>query len=388
MTSNVPPFKAMLLLLLLSSTAWSATTASGPNGVGVQPLSCAASSPAQRWTVTPTGSGNGTRISPASDPQSCVVTRGTDGDGAVLFTTAGDCSATPALDREWALDWHAPSASFMIKQRGLCVGVQGCCDGGPLALLDCVQRCQPTESSPPGDCRFRFVRTASTGGAVQIVTVASGLCLDAGTRIPRRACLDPGAAALPFCDARRPPDARARDLVARLTLREKAAGVLSSVMVPTSTLDGTPVDYNLRQTAGVLRLGIPPFRFNEAMHGINALCLPNASCPTMFPSQITQAAAFNRTLWRAVATAIGREGRALHNAGREAANFWAPDVNPFRNPLYGRGQETGGEDAYVNGEVATEYVLGLQVLVRADASCARPQGPVPQCPLRYVLTPP
>ena len=59
-------------------------------------------------------------------------------------------------------------------------------------------------------------------------------------------------------------------------------------------------------------------------------------------------------------SALGREGRALHNANLDAANFWAPDVNPFRDPRYGRGQETGGEDAFVNAEVAIEYVLGLQ----------------------------
>ena len=59
----------------------------------------------------------------------------------------------------------------------------------------------------------------------------------------------------------------------------------------------------------------------------------------MLPS----AASFNRSLWRAVGSALGREGRALHNANLDAANFWAPDVNPFRDPRYGRGQETGGE---------------------------------------------
>ena len=128
----------------------------------------------------------------------------------------------------------------------------------------------------------------------------------------------------------------------------------------TSTSDGTDIDHNLRQTAGVMRLGVPPMLYNEAMHGISALCLVNGSCPTEFPNQIGQTASFNRTLWKAVASALGHEGRALANAGLDANNYWAPDVNPYRDPRYGRGQETGGEDAWLNEQVATEYVLGLQ----------------------------
>ena len=63
--------------------------------------------------------------------------------------------------------------------------------------------------------------------------------------------------------------------------------------------------------------------YNEAMHGIAALCLTtNGSCPTSFGMQITQTASFNRSAWRAVASALGREGRSLYNAGLDAANFW------------------------------------------------------------------
>ena len=133
--------------------------------------------------------------------------------------------------------------------------------------------------------------------------------------------------------------------------------------VPQKRHDGTDVFHNLRFTAGVARLGVPPILYNEALHGPIALCLPpslGGRCPTMWPIHILQSAAFNRTLWRKIATQIGREGRALSNAGLDAANFWGPDVNPFRDPRYGRGQETPGEDAWVNAELATQYVLGLQ----------------------------
>ena len=118
-------------------------------------------------------------------------------------------------------------------------------------------------------------------------------------------------------------DDRVDDLVGRLTVEEISSGVLAMLMVPTQEMDGSPIHHNLRQTAGVPRLGIPPITYNEAMHGIAALCLQNGSCPTIFPNQISQTASFNRTLWRDVATVLGREGRALKNAGLDAANFWA-----------------------------------------------------------------
>ena len=71
-------------------------------------------------------------------------------------------------------------------------------------------------------------------------------------------------------------------------MQGQASGILAMLMVPTSYANATPVHDNLRQTAGVARLGIPPMHYNEAMHGIVALCLPSGACPTAFPEQITQ----------------------------------------------------------------------------------------------------
>jgi beta-D-xylosidase 4 len=213
------------------------------------------------------------------------------------------------------------------------------------------------------DCELDWVQLRPNLGRLK--TVVSELCIDYGSEddteiLPRFACALPATQHLPFCNRSLTAEARAADLTPRLTVQEKASGVLAMLMTHTSYLNGTEVNYNLRQTAGIPRLGIPPMKYNEAMHGIVALCLHNGSCPTSFPMQITQTASFNRSLWRAVATALGTEGRALYNAGLDAANYWAPDVNPFRDPRYGRGQETGGEDAWVNGQVASEYFQGLQ----------------------------
>ena len=185
--------------------------------------------------------------------------------------------------------------------------------------MDC-DKCDPTAPvAPPNDCLFTY----NASGLNRLETVASQLCVDGGSQLPTRGCSGKATENMTFCDATASLDDRVEDLVQRLTVSEIASGVLAMVMVPTQEMDGTPINHNLRQTAGVPRLGIPPFTYNEAMHGINALCLANNSCPTMFPNQISQTAAFNRSLWRVVATALGREGRALKNAGLDAANFWA-----------------------------------------------------------------
>ena len=327
-------------------------------GIGVAPLACAPARAMQQWVMD--GSG---RIMSRANLSLCISAGTNTGParaGSLLYTEP--CVNGVLLPKQnfslQPTQWPAsPGQLLKGGADGSCVAVRGCCDGGPMELMPC-SKCDPSDTSirPPPDCLMDWNGTTGT-----LRTVASGLCLDAGMALPQRACSTPTTAVLPFCDAKLTPIQRATDLVARLSLVEKTGGVLSNYMSATSTSDGSNIDHNLRQTAGVMRLGIPPMLYNEAMHGIAALCLVNnGSCPTEFPNQITQTASFNRTLWKAVASALGHEGRALANAGLDANNYWAPDVNPYRDPRYGRGQETGGEDAWLNEQVAIEYVLGLQ----------------------------
>jgi Glycosyl hydrolase family 3 N terminal domain len=72
------------------------------------------------------------------------------------------------------------------------------------------------------------------------------------------------------------------------------------------------------------------------------------------------AASFNRTLWHAVARAIAVEARAMHNLGQAGLTFWAPNINIFRDPRWGRGQETPGEDPLTTSTYSVEYVKGFQ----------------------------
>ncbi|GJN26924.1 hypothetical protein PR202_gb14891 [Eleusine coracana subsp. coracana] len=182
-----------------------------------------------------------------------------------------------------------------------------------------------------------------------LILVCAGVAGAAAPPLPpnARPCASP-AAAYPFCDDSLPIAARARALVSLLTLDEKIA--------------------QLSNTAGgVPRLGIPPFQWwSESLHGLadNGPGVNFSSGPvraaTAFPQVILTTAAFNRSLWRAVAETVAVEARAMHNAGQAGLTYWAPNINIFRDPRWGRGQETSGEDPAVAAAYSIEYVKGFQ----------------------------
>ena len=112
------------------------------------------------------------------------------------------------------------------------------------------------------------------------------------------------------------------------------------------------------------RLGIPRYNWwNEALHGVG-----RAGLATVFPQAIGLASTWNRDLMLRVATAISNEARAKHHdAVRNGIfdeyfglTFFSPNINLFRDPRWGRGQETYGEDPYLTGQMALQFVRGLQ----------------------------
>jgi beta-glucosidase len=154
-----------------------------------------------------------------------------------------------------------------------------------------------------------------------------------------------GASAQLFRDPSAPIERRADDLVSRLTLDEKAA--------------------QMQDTAPAIpRLGIPSYTYwNEALHGV-----ARAGEATVFPQAIGMAATWDKDLIRAEGQVIGVEGRAKYNqAQREGnhgryfgLNFWSPNINIFRDPRWGRGQETYGEDPFLTGSLAAQFIRGIQ----------------------------
>ena len=150
-----------------------------------------------------------------------------------------------------------------------------------------------------------------------------------------------------FRDPDLPVEVRVDDLVARLTMAEK-------------------VDQLGMDTQGVPRLGIPAYQWwNEALHGVarNGLA-------TVFPQAIALAATWNPALVQRIADAISTEARAKHHATLRKSNgasriyegltLWSPNINIFRDPRWGRGQETYGECPFLTSRFAVAFCQGLQ----------------------------
>ncbi|XP_022723119.1 beta-xylosidase/alpha-L-arabinofuranosidase 1-like [Durio zibethinus] len=159
-----------------------------------------------------------------------------------------------------------------------------------------------------------------------------------------------------FCDKSLSYEVRAKDLVDRLTLIEKAQqmGDKSSVHIP--------------------RLGLPKYRWwSEALHGVAQVgwdpvthfddVVPGA---VSFPNVILTAATFNQTLWKTIGKVVSTEARAMYNLGRAGLTFWSPVINVVRDPRWGRTLETPGEDPFVVGLYAVNFVRGMQDLEGHD----------------------
>lgn len=138
---------------------------------------------------------------------------------------------------------------------------------------------------------------------------------------------------------------RAEELVSQMTLEERASQL---------RYDAPPIR----------RLNIPAYNWwNEALHGV-----ARAGVATSFPQAIGLASTFDEELIEEIADAIAMEGRAKYNAYSsqndrdiyKGLTFWAPNVNIFRDPRWGRGHETYGEDPYLTGKLGVSFVKGLQ----------------------------
>ena len=150
----------------------------------------------------------------------------------------------------------------------------------------------------------------------------------------------------PYLDPSLPLSKRIADLLSRMTLNEKLGQFIH------------PVE-------GIPRLGIPPYNFwSEGLHGVG-----RNGRATVFPQAIGMSATWNPDLIKSIASAIGDEGRAkYHETLRvngetnlyQGLTFWSPNINIFRDPRWGRGQETWGEDPFLTGEMGAAFVRGLQ----------------------------
>ena len=151
----------------------------------------------------------------------------------------------------------------------------------------------------------------------------------------------------PFQDPSLPIEKRVADLVSRLTLEEKVAQMLNS-------------------TPAVPRLGIPAYDWwNECLHGVARTKFKTTS----YPQAIGMAATFDTGAMKKMGDYTAEEGRAIFNASKTDTSsrkryigltYWTPNINIFRDPRWGRGQETYGEDPFLTASIAKAFVTGLQ----------------------------
>ena len=142
-----------------------------------------------------------------------------------------------------------------------------------------------------------------------------------------------------------PLSTRVKALVDSMTLEEKVAQM-----------------YN--DAPAIERLGVPAYDYwNEALHGV-----ARAGEATVFPQAIGMAAMWDKAFLKDIATAISDEGRAKHHEFKRngitqryaGLTYWSPNINIFRDPRWGRGQETYGEDPFLTGELGVSFIQGLQ----------------------------
>lgn len=150
---------------------------------------------------------------------------------------------------------------------------------------------------------------------------------------------------LPYLNTGLSLEERVDDLVGRMTLEEKVSQMIN-------------------QAPGIERLGIPEYNWwSEGLHGV-----ARAGLATVFPQAIGMGATWDRDLMFRVSSAISDEARAKHHdfakKGKrfiyQGLTLWSPNINIFRDPRWGRGQETFGEDPYLTGRLAVEFIKGLQ----------------------------
>lgn len=153
---------------------------------------------------------------------------------------------------------------------------------------------------------------------------------------------------LPYMDASLTPSQRADDLCSRLTVEEK-------------------ISLMMNNSPAIPRLGIPQFEWwNEALHGVG-----RNGTATVFPVTIGMAASWNDSLVYRVFCAVSDEARAKNTYARRTGSlaqyrglsFWTPNINIFRDPRWGRGQETYGEDPYLTSRMGLAWCVDCRATV-------------------------
>lgn len=247
----------------------------------------------QQWTLTPNKTKLVLSSTLASEPM-CIDIRNFDTNASAYVYTY-TCGSGSKLNEDWAI---SATEVRSMQTPPTCLAVAGgAVPGATVTTAVCA----------PGDALQALSYSASTQ---QLTHVGSGLCVDAGSPQPRvNWCSVPPASGWTICDASAPIEARAADIVSRLSIDDKYKAL------------GTA-------TPALPSINLPAYQWwSEATHGIGGPGVHNGgnltgALNTALP--ITTSCSFNRTLWHETGNAIAREGRAFFNRGLAGSTFWTP----------------------------------------------------------------
>lgn len=322
--------RCALVLLGAAAAATAAAVAATPPAAGdlLRLWPCAPAEPRQRFALSPGGPPLTIFLQPPTANLVLDISGPSRAPGTPVHVWGRYSPAVP--NQQWA---RAGALLQSAYAAGLCLGAAGPYPGAQVAIYAC------NTSSPLQD----FSYSAASG--LLSLPGAGGLCAQAGGNTTPSCDMAPFSG-YPYCNPALPAAARVADLVARMT-DEELVGALDS---------GVPA---------LPRLGVPSLHSGEALHGVVSGCVPSPApnstgCPTSFPCPTALGAALDLDLWARVGLAIGTEARALANVGPGALWVFSPNVNPARDPRWGRVQEVPSEDANLVAQYSQAFISGLQ----------------------------
>jgi len=302
------------------------------NGTYLQLASCASGSSLQQWDISQLTVDQTIRL---EVNQRCIdIADYNSQNGALAWVWDCHTSDKDPKQQNQEFTWNTKAKTIVEIMSGRCLDSvsHSTASGSGIQLFDC--------SSSIATQQWIY-----NSADMSIQNVASGLCLSAGTGITNP-CLVASNQGAAFCNTTLSAYERAADLVNRLSSTSKIA-----------QLQNTP--------PSIPEVSMGAYQWwSEALHGVagspGVTFDRTTPYATSFPQVTTTGASFDSELFWAIGNAISTEARAFSNVGNAGLTFWAPNLNIFRDPRWGRGQETPGEDPYLSSQYVENFVRGMQ----------------------------
>ena len=319
-----------LLVALITACDWADGEFILPECTNIQVWDCSSDDPHQQWMIQTGNYPNNSVGLTANTTMVFDIAKWGNESGANLWVHTRTAFIS-AYNQQFRYD--ASANKLISLMNGHCVTADGTTSGSNVAMYPCQS-----------NYTLQYWLYDEQTGNFKLKASPTS-CLDTGSVAN---CSVKPFSTYTYCNPAADIDDRIADLLPRLTLEEKAQFLNAGG----------------HTNGGVPRLGVAPFTYGESLHGVRCPCGSpvegSTGCATSFPHALGLGATFNRSLWTMVGQTIATEGRALNNQGKSGLSMWAPDINLFRDPRWGRGQEVPSEDPYVNSEYVAYYSRALQ----------------------------